>query len=777
MGKYLRYRGEFASRGGRLWRVDIVQESTRTFEVGELEFPADDPLLIEWDEKSKEEVVCGSTATLKLLSPGDRTYEDLYTIEVGKIRLDVYRDGELYWSGVLDPEFYEEPYERVSDYEVSLTFSDFGILDRLKYDLNGVRTVREIVTSALERSGIQYGELNTDMVSTELGTTDMLTTGWIRSVVDGVTVGSDNFTDEDGEAMTLMEAVEGALQPLALRMVQRGGKVWLYDLNGLYTKGEAREIEWTGDSQTMGTDRVANNVKVTFSPYSDSELQSGEIEYGGEYDSDHTNLTNNAPSDPTGEWGEYYSYYPDYDPAHKQNGTWDYNLIDFTLFTHRKGSGLKDYWPSSEVYSLNDECRYFHLLPVTGGATECSGVAYAFRTGGHGSVDSKIPVWKVHNGVPTAGTNGNTPLFATTKVFVPRLRTGDAKKFMVRVTEEALIDTRYNPFSGSTSYNDEGNHYLTKGRSAFVFIPAKITLYGDDGTALYHYSNKETATGAAKGAVSSLGTTGKWVAGADPGGDCWLEYYSTSDLLEDAGIGGWKGNRHCIGRPDGRGGRMGLTYFDSFKKVDDGEYMPYPPVAGHLEVEIQAGVLGYDFGQDCDDCAFGSTGSQWHESAIYSRLRWMMYKAPVVEVVKKNSMMDGAETDDVEYSGYINKAAKEEVSLDTTCGTTTSVCPTAKGCYRRADSGEPVATMTRAKKTDCPERLLIGTLYSQWASRKTTLSGEAEADDGLCYYTERNQAGKRFMLLGEEQNPVADCTDAKYCEFRPDEYDAIEEVS
>ncbi len=781
MSKYLRYSGEFVSRAGTVWRTDIMQESTAAFTVGELTFPADEPLVVEWSSKDKEEVVCGSTATLKIISPGDRTYQDLYTIAVGSIRLDVYRDGALYWSGALDPEFYEEPYERANGYEVSLTFSDFGILDRIKYDLTGMQPIQDIILRALTCAGILYNGLDSSCVSSELYATDLVAAAdVIRDPIAGISVRSENFTDEDGEVSSFYEAVEGVLQPLAVRMVQRAGTVWLYDLNGLYSKGTAEAVQWDGDSQTMGTDKVANNVKVTYSPYGNAELMSDDVvEYGGKYDIDHTNITSDAPADPTKEYGEYYSYYPDYDPARRQEGAWDYNLIDFTLFIHRKGSGLQNLYPSSGLYSLGDDCKYFHILPVTGGATECSGVAYAFRTGGHGGIDTGWPKWKVHSSVPTASLTGNAALFATNRAYLPTLRAEDAKRYFVRVVEEVLIDARYNPFSGSTSGNDNDYDNRLKICSAFVFIPVKITLYdaATGGNALYHYSNRETAAGAAKGSLSALGNSGKWVAGADPGGDCWLEYYNPDDLAEDCGIRGWQGNRHCIGRPDGRGGRIGLTWYSSFKNIDDGEYMPYPPVSGYLEIEVQAGVLGYDFGQDCDDCAFGSTGSQWHVSKIYNMVRWMLYKAPSVDIVRNNLAQEAADLDDIEYSGYINKAAKEDISIDTVCGTSTAVSPTARGEYYRTDSGEPLAgNMSRAGRKNCPEKLLIGTLYSQYASRKTTLSGEAVTDGGLHSYTERNQGGKRFMLKGETQDVITDCTEAEYCEFRPDEYDSIEEV-
>lgn len=48
---------------------------------------------------------------------------------------------------------------------------------------------------------------------------------------------------------------------------------------------------------------------------------------------------------------------------------------DFTIFISAKGERLK---------SIGSNCQYFHILPMTGGTSEVSGVAYAFRTGGHG---------------------------------------------------------------------------------------------------------------------------------------------------------------------------------------------------------------------------------------------------------------------------------------------------------------------------------------------------------------------------------------------------------
>ena len=78
MARGVIHTGSFLSRAGVRWRVDIWEEGytdhqAATLVPGELSFPADEPLVIEWDEKDKEEVVCGSSCTVRVISPGDRT--------------------------------------------------------------------------------------------------------------------------------------------------------------------------------------------------------------------------------------------------------------------------------------------------------------------------------------------------------------------------------------------------------------------------------------------------------------------------------------------------------------------------------------------------------------------------------------------------------------------------------------------------------------------------------------------------------------------------------
>ena len=84
MARQLRYRGIFASRKQMIGDGYIFQEADEPFDVEEMTFDGDEPVIISWDKKDKEDVICGSSATLKVISETDGKYRDLYTINAGE---------------------------------------------------------------------------------------------------------------------------------------------------------------------------------------------------------------------------------------------------------------------------------------------------------------------------------------------------------------------------------------------------------------------------------------------------------------------------------------------------------------------------------------------------------------------------------------------------------------------------------------------------------------------------------------------------------------------
>lgn len=756
--KYLRYKGEFSSVSGITWRAEIWQEADAEFEtVGNLEFDADEPLVIEWGNKSKEEVICGATATLKIISPGDRTFEDLYSIDVGRVRLDVYRNNALYWSGCIDTEFYEEPYEQLNGYTVSLSFTDFGVLDRLKYDLANMQTLYGIISNCIGRSGIYCGGIDDSLISTSL-----TPTGGALSLTD-IKVRSDNFYDEDGEASTLAEVIEGILQPLALRMVQRAGKVYVYDINGLYTKAARKKIVWDGNSQTMGVDVVYNNAKITWSTYAQSGNLSPESCWG-DIETDATLMSLNNLSGGSKNGAQYFSYH--YSTALTD---WiDATDCGFTLWVATDGVNAE----------LGSNVRFFKIVPQYDG-TESEGIAIFwksvqgikvgtssnwsanFASEGHG--ESGIPGGEN----PGALANIGGLLFKSSPVWIPPV--DDAGKLILRVAIDMLIDPRFNPFESAANlmkYVEQKDWYDQFGTYGnFIYVPVTVKFQPDGSDAVYVWTNQNIVTQSVSDPVTTLnGTYGNWVVyKGDDSPNAWgyLCYYDAKDHVDTSGVLGWKKNRPAI-NPHKQATISILT------NAEDGQYIPYPNYGGgggKLWVEVRN--EGWEIVNEGTDLEKAENGPK----SLWGKISWVLMKLPEIEIMNSSQFDKTIDTDDVEYDAEINSAAKEPIELDTICGTSAEGVPTARGAYFNATTGKQITELTRAGRTTQAEDLLIGTLYSQFAQRRTTLSGEAQLMyDPIAVYKEDNQDGKLFMIAEDVQDVRMDCSDAVYVEIRPDEY-------
>ena len=156
------------------------------------------------------------------------------------------------------------------------------------------------------------------------------------------------------------------------------------------------------------------------------------------------------------------------------------------------------------------------------------------------------------------------------------------------------------------------------------------------------------------------------------------------------------------------------------------------------------------------------------------RMNWILMKMPRMELLNTLAFDQEIATDDVEYKAELNSNAKEDVSIETVCGTCAEGYTTARGAYYETESGRMVRRLKRGERTTQVEELLIGTLYSQFSRRMTKIEGEAMiVTDGVAAYTEANQGDRLFLLTRDEQNLICDVSQVSMVEFRPDEYDQV----
>ncbi|MDD2294177.1 MAG: hypothetical protein PHD07_08225 [Bacteroidales bacterium] len=706
MVKYLRYWGEFASRDGHLVRVELLQKSESAFTPVEVCFPQSSPLLIEWKNKSKLEPLLSSAATLTLLSLTDRYFVDMYQIEVGAVRMDVYRDSALYWSGCLDTEIYEEPYAYTQNYEVTLTFSDFGMLDRLKWSRTGRESYRTILNVCLSSSGINYISL-VEYISTQINASTEIDFSTLR-------LSNDNFYDEDGEPMTILEVLEGILQPFALRLIQRAGQLYLYDLNGIYSLVK-QNLTWQSTDANLSVDKIYNDVTVKFSPYGSDEIVKGEVDVS---DTSGAGITIKL------------SYKIDQlDPV----------LDGFTI---RQGN-----YVTASGLTLFGNVVYFDIKSENSGS-DTAGVLWGFKRG-----DCSLDTGYIQSLNAACSARNLYGEFTGTKIFTAPLgylnHQAITTDYKLRINLDLLFDPRYNPFEEAGDYNETDNFNKFLKACNFGYVPVMITLRDNDGVAYYHLENNSIVNSDRDPRQQSGAS---WVAGEGTPGCMWLCYYDTEDRKNKSGMGGWATNKRCMGHYTGE-------LPESWGKMEDGEYVSLPPsYSGYLEMTVYSGVLVHN-------------ASAW-DYTMYNKIRWVAYRNPAITIVKKSGA--AVEIRDIEDKAYINQLAKESLDIDTILGTLetrTSLGLTCKGIL--AIDNTIINTFYRAGITARLERLLIGTVYSQYATRKVVLSGTVTIIPGFCVYGDASTPGQ-FILTGEEQDLIQNESNIQITEFSADNYEGIE---
>lgn len=729
----LRYQGEFLSRDGVRWKVCLLQETDTPYPVvGEFHFPAEKPLVIEWKEVDKLEPVQASCATLTVVSKIDRQYIDLYTVEPGSVLLEVYRNEALYWCGTMDTELYEEPFSYEKEYEVSMTFSDFAILERFNFTGSGTCTLEELLTDCIKNARLAAA-YRTEGITCHISTTipDAPADG---NIFNELCLHSNNFYDEDEEPMTQREVLDEVLRPFALRLVQRGGGLYIYDLNALQTVFEPRFIDWQGTDAVLGVDNVYKNVNVSFSPYEQTDLFKKDVDIRS-----FTQEASGAVRENT------YKGFMGPDLSFR-----------FGLYANNEtASGI----------TLHKDARIYRINPLASGE-ESQGIAWRAQTD-----PNEESVCILQNGLSVGAElitfNKEQLIPATCRIMLPSLlpSINYRSNLSVKIKMPLLFDGRYNPFEDAGNYNSKDEYEYLKKNIRALYIPAEIRLLDRYGNIAYSY-------------VNAKGTTlrgGNWVEG-DYGADhtygkdnCVFSYMNTGDPTQ-GWSGGWKSccthdsKMYLIVAGDiFMGNVMVATKTDAM-------YLNLPPnIYGHkLEIKIKSGIY--------KDAGVNIAGLEEKLSPLSAEdekhVRWVLYKLPEIELLDgyKNSI----ETKDISYTSWLNRSAREKLELNTVIGCgLKETNDRGLGVLLRKSTLAPVYEFTRQGTTMSLEKLLIGTVYSNYHRRMNVLSGTVKLLSDISTYTDRSEPGT-YMLLSDVQDLIADESEMKMVEVEPDNYEGIE---
>lgn len=669
MAKKLRYWGEFSSLQKDLWRIEIWQEGftgdSREVVLG------GNPVVVEWQETDKLEPIQSSSATIELLSRADREFLDMYTVKAGSVRLDIRLNGTLYWCGTLDTELYEEPYNRLNNYYVSLTFSDFAVLEREVWKNKQFVTIREVINQCMTLADLtQLGV--TSYISTQLSQGDS------GNILDTVCVNGANFFDEDDTAMSVREVLTEVFRPLALRIKQKAGKIWVYDLNKLHGAFTPQTVSWRNGNTILSQDVVYNNVVIHYSPYGSSNVMQSEV--------DRSSVKS----------GDVYTY-----PVSEKDST-----HGFDLDLSAEGDGQeKAAW-----------AKYYKITPFFSGS-EYSGVAQRVE---HATTSGPSDV--ILDDSKQFGIVVRSPQ----RTFI--CQTTDISNYLLKLTVPLLVDAYLNPFE-TIVWSDYIAQRTLIAATRIYRQRCHLRLYnsGEGGVYTNLYENNSVVTS------GSYKEQGNWVQGQeDPGKYMYLCYYEFEDRDKDgsSGVTGWKTNKQAIGNYFGK-------LPTSWERRGDGEFIPLPNATGFLEFSVDS--EGYGVNDKGEPFAHTELPRFFH---LYGEIK--------IELVDRETGK-AVPQEDIETMAWLNKDAKEELPIDTIVGTMDKPSPIAKGQLFRASDKQVIGTMYRAGVTDRVEKLLIGTVYSNYATRHQTLTGDAALLKTFSTLTDKHTPGV-YILLKETQN-------------------------
>ena len=724
MEKQLRYQGEFFSVAG----VEIWQDADVPYPaVAELRFPAETPLVFEWAETDKLEPVQGSAATLEIVSKVNRQYKDLYTVEAGSIRMDAYRDDVLYWSGTLDTEAYEEPFSYENEYEVKLTFSDFSLLDRMNFSLRGTRSISVLIDNFIAET-----KINNRGIERYISTTCSSVSG---EMLDNVGISCENFYDEEGVPLTMREVLDEILRPFALRLIQREGKLFIYDLNAVQAEFKPEQIRWESDDAVLGVDKTYKNVTLTFSPYPQKKLYS-------------TTLTEKMLD----EGAERYYVAKDLSKSPFVD-----NNIGF-MIDLKKTTGV-----SEELEIRPDKALLFRIIPVFSGS-EAFGIASRIRD------VYKMPLFGTETPIDTSGSDYGAPwLFKVRRTLsLPETRVVfnysspgvilDGKScltdIMLRLKVEAMIDGRYNPFEEATALNGKSAYEKMQDIKEYN-ISYILRIIDTDGNIKMHYENrvydKESEEEGFFRHYKEI--NGKWVDGDVEYGTpkmTSLRYY------DSGGYTGWRGGWQM--------NRVGyLRSYIPRTASGEGDLIPIP--SGNQGCTLELTIIS---------CFARVVNPHKHNGLTtdsHTIPRWVLFKIPELTLV--NQYGKEVVGNDIEYKTWLNSSAKEEKKIETIVGTPCTSTNFGMGMLLDVSSRTTLQIFTRAGVSASLEKLLIGTWYSNYNRRMNMLSGTVRLLNGFGTYTDVSEPGT-YLMVGDVQNVREDESNVKLAEITPDNFEGIE---
>ena len=689
MSYNIAYTSQFGDPDGILWMAEIWRDfNGDPVEVG---LDAEQPLVIEWQETKPQDAVCPSLCTLKIVNDSDRQMVPLAIDEYAF--LHVYRDGKLYWTGVLDQGVYEEPYSYLDSYITEITFSDFGALNRFEFKPFSKGGRSDFIVSLYDIVSAAFMMLNLDIKNLRQNIS-MILPGWGGNYahLHHLYVNSRRF-----EGMTYREALEKMLQPLSYRIVQRGGLVYLYDAEWMFANGTTIPVVWKGCDARLSFGEVYGGFELSF------ERESKPVIADGTLDPDDRGFVESS---------RYYSVYKD-------------DIVGWgaAFFI----DGLEPAFAGKTPVSLAQGCVPVRLRGKYSAVNDaCLARMIQCYDQITGDFKNLLAGDIVYDGYNTVNDNFGG-LFSVESSFLPKSR--NTTQYRLRISLDMLFSPKYNPFDTKAHTPLKDGDWKKWNKLLQILIPSKLELLSGDGTVLKHYRSYLNLIG------------GEWEDGAGDYGDMGLCFYNEQGTCPFGSE--WVTNHPAYSKSDPSSVPEGVF------RLDGGEYVSLPPVPGRLRLSVSDKITVRIEGDN--NVWFGQLPEQeWHND-LNGNFRWQLFRNPKITLVralyKENEVDENAVEEKASVSAY-----KDSYSEESAVGTAQEgVSPACLGLLMNS-AGEVYEGFVKNGVTRTLLRHRLNGLLDQLGSSHSILGGTAELNPQFGVRTDASTNGV-FLETALVQNP------------------------
>jgi hypothetical protein len=255
---------------------------------------SDNPIRIRRGVQTNDKYVpiVGSSLTFEIISSYQLQYQEFFTSSDLKYRVDLFKNGSLYWTGYVQSDIYTEPYVKGS-FPIQITATDgLANLKNVNYDASAMTTVNggycitidEWLRKNLENLQLfNYGGIDFyiyEAVDLELDNAPASTSP--------LTYLHLNYQAKDGE--TIYSILEGLMNSFACRIFQKNGAYYILPIDLIYNesivyryrvddaggldptytevtqdnyKAIGRDLTWVNSDQVIEMVPAYNSVSIT----------------------------------------------------------------------------------------------------------------------------------------------------------------------------------------------------------------------------------------------------------------------------------------------------------------------------------------------------------------------------------------------------------------------------------------------------------------------------------------------------------------------------------